>query len=173
MALIVRDKYGIVEFNHLASQRTGQIHAQLPATSTEFSGADEMVENGMLLVYDRVGGEILKPTDITTDIVLLHKSAEKEYNEQTPGLKNFALAPDSKVYPRLYRLEENDVYTTNCIDPSANVAAGDILVPSTTGVMTKATNQATGDDARVQLRVIKLFTVPDGQAAVKVEVIKA
>ena len=172
MSLITKDGYGQVEFNHVAAQRTGQIYAQLPTTATEFNGASEMVENGMLLTYDRVAGEVKKPSAVT-DYVYLHKSAEKEYNQLNPGLKTFALAPASNVLPRLYKLNIGDTYTTNMIDETADVVAGDILVPATTGIMTKATDQGTGDDAKVQLRIEKITTMPDAQAAVKVEVVLA
>ena len=44
MALITREGYGQVEFNHVSSQRTGEIYAQLPALSADFNGVGPTVD---------------------------------------------------------------------------------------------------------------------------------
>ncbi len=172
--------YGVVEMNHVASVKTGQIYAQLPLDgTTDFASAP--AENGMLLVYDEITGVVRKP-DAITEYVYLHKSVEKMYSSETVGLKEFALAK-ATTYPRLYKLNVGDTFTTTAFSYAdstyANVAAIQAAITtsvvygicSTTGDI--AIVATAGGTELVVLKAIKTTTLPDGTTGIKFRVVKA
>jgi len=172
--------YGVVELNHVAAVKTGQIYAQLPLDgTTDFASAP--AENGMLLVYDLIAGKVRKP-DAITEYVYLHKSVEKEYNQTDLGLEKFAVAKDT-VYPRLYKLEVGDTFTTTAFSYSdatyANVAAIQAAINASTvyGICSTSGDIAivatTGGTEVVVLKAITTTTLPNGDTGIKFQVIKA
>ena len=76
-----------------------------------------------------------------------------------------------KLVPRVFRLYVGDIYTTNCVKDGDSYAVGDKLAPGATGLLEKKT-AITADDTLV-CKVVKETTLPDGQAAVKLQVIRA
>lgn len=169
MAKLVKVGYGQVEPNHLSAQRNGQIYAQLPAAT-----AFDVVENGMFLKYDMVAGE-MNTTGLGEDMLVY--SEIKLYDKNRQGYKNFALlkteSGEGKIYPRLFKTNVGDIFTTNLVDVTAAVGSrvGKKLFV-TSGVLTELTGatltaaEATNDQYWV---IVKETTMPDGQVAMKVQ----
>lgn len=83
------DGYGQIELNNVAFRRDGRIEAQCALDPTNF--ASTPAENGMLLAVDKANGVIKLPTATETLPIALHYSTEHLYDERTPGLNNFKL----------------------------------------------------------------------------------
>lgn len=168
------DGYGQLELNQVAFRRDGRIEAQC-----KLAAGIDFVENGMLLAVDNVSRTIKMPAADGTDLIALNYTTEHMYDERTPGLKNFKLEKNSFL-PRLGYLAKGDKFTTNCISASDDTTVeglkdaikqgliygcesvdGSIFCGSKTDVAGKA----------VCLKAIQATTMPDGQFAVKFQVI--
>ena len=185
MARLTIDGYGQIELNRVSFPITGRVIADLPLDAG-FNAATP-AENGMILAYDYAAGKVTLPTaeQITNGgaSYALHFTAEKEYDPQLPGLKNFKLVAGN-FYPRLGILSVGDRFTTNTIDVGrftndatakaalANCATTAVYgIPGTTGAITLSATLA-GKEA-VVLKAIKATTMPDTTYGVKFEVVKA
>ena len=162
MANITRIGYGQVEPNHLSAQRTGQIYAQLPA-----DGID-MLENGQFVKYDYASGKVNFTGEGEWMLVL---NEVKLYDERET-YKDFVMKKGNYVgevmVPRVFKTNVGDIYTTNMVDSKINMVEGTTkLAPNATGVLTTA-----GDNAEMIWKVVKVYTLADGQAAVKLQRIK-
>ena len=162
MAKITRIGYGQVEPNHLSAQRTGQIYAQLPAVSTI-----KVLENGQFVKYDYENNVVNYDGDGEFMLVL---NEVKLYDERET-YKDFAMKVENYVggvmVPRVFKTNVGDIYTTNMIDSAIDVEVGTELAPNATGVLTTA-----ADSAEMIWKVVKVYTMADGQAAVKLQRIK-
>lgn len=163
MAKITRIGYGQVEPNHLSAQRTGQIYAQLPAEASI-----EVLENGQFVKYDYASGEVNFDGEGEFMLVL---NEVKLYDERET-YKDFAMKKANYVggviVPRVFKTNVGDIYTTNMVDSEIDMVAGTTeLAPGTDGVLTTA-----GDSAEMIWKVVKVYTMADGQAAVKLQRIK-
>lgn len=161
MAKIVKKGYGQVEPNHLSAQRTGQIYAQLPAAASF-----DLVENGMFLKYDLAAGE-MNTTGAGEDMLVY--SEIKLYDKNRQGYKDFALlkedAVGGKIYPRLFKTNVGDIFTTNLADvTSAKGARVGKKFTITSGILTETATPAAGAQVWV---AVKETTMPDGQEAIK------
>ena len=155
--------YGQVEPNHLSAQRTGQIYAQLPAASTI-----KVLENGEFVKYDYENGEVNKTGDGEWMLVF---NEVKLYDGYRETYKDFALKGD-EIYPRVFKTNVGDIYTTNMVEKAStlpettgltDLEVGDSMGISSNGYLTK---NASGD---IQFKVVKVYTLADGQEAVKVQ----
>lgn len=72
------------------------------------------------------------------------------------------------MYPRVFRLTRGDLYTTNCV-ADGTYKVGDTLTPGNDGILAAGT----GTNGKPTLQVVKEYTLPDGQPAVKLQVISA
>ena len=177
---LVISGYGQVELNNVAFRRDGRIEAQCAPNATDF--ANIPVENGMLLAVDDANRCVKLPVDGSLPIALVY-STEHMYDERTPGLKNFKLNGSDDFFPRLGYLSVGDKFTTNCIgyndteftnDDALITALGNIgTTPvyggeSANGVIVLS---ATKPTAKVVMKVVKFYTMPDGQKGVKLQVI--
>ena len=163
MALKV--KYGQVEPNHLSAQRTGQIYAQLPAAADI-----EMLENGQFVKYDYAKGEVNFDGEGEFMLVL---NEVKLYDERL-SYADFRMEKGNCVggvmVPRVFKTNVGDIYTTNNI--SDTIADEDIavelkLTPGADGIL----KEATGSEEMIW-KVVKVYTLADGKAAVKLQRIK-
>ena len=158
-----RDGYGQVEPNHLSAPRDGRVYAQLPA-------ADDItiLENGQFVKYDYAAGEV--NFDGAGAWMLVYNE-EKLYDERHQMHKDWAQkvedSYDGKIYPRVFGIVAGDIFTTNTFKDNETLAVGDDVTPGTDGFLTE------GDDGDVVFRVVKEYTLPDGQPAVKLQCIKA
>lgn len=163
MALKV--KYGQVEPNHLSAQRTGQIYAQLPAKSTI-----EYLENGQFVKYDYAKGEVNFDGEGEFMLVL---NEVKLYDERL-SYADFRMEKGNCVggvmVPRVFKTNVGDIYTTNNISDEIEdeeIAVELKLTPGANGILVKAT----GNEEMIW-KVVKVYTLADGKAAVKLQRIK-
>ena len=173
MAKIERIGFGQVEPNHLSAQGNRQIYAQLPLDNDI-----EILENGQFMKYDYANGKVGLTGDVAEYFLVLNEV--KVYDERD-SYKDFAMIKSNyvggEIYPRLFKTNVGDIYTTNCIglgntDKNASVTynedleSGDKLkVNTSTGYLVKDNSVSTG----MIWQVIKVYTMPDGQPAVKLQ----
>ena len=173
MADFKRIGFGQVEPNHLSAQRNGQIYAQLPLDSSI-----NILENGQFMKYDYENNEVNLTGDGEYMLVL---NEVKVYDERD-SYKDFAMIKknyvDGEIYPRLFKTNVGDIYTTNCIGGANTskdatytytgneLAVGDKLkVNPSTGYLVKDNAVSTG----MIWQVVKVYTMPDGQPGVKIQ----
>lgn len=159
---IERIKFGVVEENHMSAARTGRIWGQLPAASDI-----TVLENGQFAKYDYANGEVNFTGDGAWCIVI---NEEKHYDEREKMHRDFALRVedfyDGKMYPRLKGLEIGDLFTTNTLT-TGDYTLGDKLCVGADGFL-KAGEAPAGEHS---FKVVKETVLPDGQPAVKIQVI--
>ena len=156
--------FGQVEPNHLSAKRTGQIYAQLPAAK-----GIEVLENGQFVKYDYANGEV----NLTGKGEWMLVFNEVKLYEDRQTYKDFALkaadAVDGEIVPRVLKTNVGDIYTTNMVVVDGNdemeYKEGDIFVPGEDGILAKKVSPAATD---MQWEVAKVYTLADGQAALKI-----
>ena len=168
---IKRVGFGQVEPNHLSAQGNRQIYAQLPLKSDI-----NILENGQFMKYDYANNEVNLTGDGEYMLVL---NEVKVYDERET-YKDFAMIKKNyvggEIYPRLFKTNVGDIYTTNCVGGAnssktavyagINLSVEDKLVVDTsTGYLVKDNSASTG----MIWQVIKVYTMPDGQPAVKIQ----
>lgn len=189
---IKRVGFGQVEPNHLSAQRTAQIYAQLPAKDDI-----SILENGQYVKYDYAEGVV----DFTgagewmmvfNEVKLYDDRWRESYKDfamikenYTPGsdITHEGIGPfKGQMTPRVIKTNVGDIYTTNAVGAGntsgkaeyagIDLEVGDSLVVNATNGFL---NKATADDVRTAdmvWQVVKVYTMPDGQPAVKVMRIK-
>lgn len=159
-----RDGYGQVEPNHLSAPRDGRVYAQLPAAENI-----TILENGQFVKYDYAAGEVNFDGDGAWMLVY---NEEKLYDERHQMHKDWAQkvedSYDGKIYPRVFGVVAGDIFTTNTFADNTVLKVGDDVTPSSTNGFL-----AVGSEGDVVFRVVKEYTLPDGQPAVKLQCIKA
>lgn len=80
-----------------------------------------------------------------------------------PGM----MPTNTTMVPRVFKTNVGDIYTTNCV-AETTLALGALLTPGDDGYLT--TTGASGAD--MQWQVVKLYTLPDRQKAVKLMRVK-
>lgn len=181
--------YGQVEGNHLSAQRTGQIYAQLPAKNDI-----NLLENGQFVKYNYADGVVDFEGEgewmlVYNEVKLYDAPWRESYKDfamikdnYTPGsdtITHDGLGPfKGQMTPRLFKTNIGDIFTTNCLEKAntsgkaevtlTDLAVGDVVAPTkTNGYLKKSDSGATTDDTVMKWQVVKLTTMPDGQAAVK------
>lgn len=81
MALLSKSGYGQVEPNHLGSQRTGQIYAQLPVELETLAdiATPGIIQNGMFLDYDYAKNAVVAPSVGGSKITMLVMNEIRTY----------------------------------------------------------------------------------------------
>ena len=181
--------YGQVEPNHLSAQRTGQIYAQLPAKSDI-----NLLENGQFVKYNYADGVVDFEGEgewmlVLNEVKLYDAPWRESYKDfamikdnYTPGsdsITHDGLGPfKGQMVPRLFKTNIGDIFTTNCLEKAntsgkaeidlTDLTVGDVVAPTkTNGYLKKSDSGTTTDDTVMKWQVVKLTTMPDGQAAVK------
>lgn len=181
--------FGQVEANHLSAQRTGQIYAQLPAKSDI-----NLLENGQFVKYNYADGVVDFEGEgewmlVLNEVKLYDAPWRESYKDfamikdnYTPGsdtISHDGLGPfKGQMVPRLFKTNIGDIFTTNCLEKAntsgkaevtlTDLVVGDIVAPTkTNGYLKKSDSGTTTDDTVMKWQVVKLTTMPDGQAAVK------
>jgi hypothetical protein len=178
---LVIDGFGQLELNQVAFPRDGRIEAQCALDDTDF--ADVPAENGMLLAVDRVNRKIKFATDASMPIALNY-TTEHMYDERARGLKNFKLERGTFL-PRMGYLSVGELFTTNCIafddeefaDNEAVEAAVEAIkttpiyggISANGAIKVSATKPSVGP----VLLAVEDTTMPDGQFAIKFQVLNA
>lgn len=160
---IAREGYCQVEPNHLSAPRNGQVYAQLPANEDI-----TQLEQGMYVHYDYAAGEVNFNGEGPLMMVF---NEEKLYDERHQMHKDFAQlkedAYNGVITPRVFKMSVGDIYTTNALVKGAYEVGQDLCVDTTTGLL-KQGDASLGEPA---LKIVAETTMPDGQPAVKVQVI--
>ena len=181
--------YGQVEPNHLSAQRTGQIYAQLPAKNDI-----NLLENGQFVKYNYADGVVDFEGEgewmlVLNEVKLYDAPWRESYKDfamikdnYTPGsdsITHDGLGPfKGQMVPRLFKTNIGDIFTTNCLEKAntsgkaevtlTDLTVGDVVAPTkTNGYLKKNDSGVTTDDTVMKWQVVKLTTMPDGQAAVK------
>ena len=181
--------YGQVEPNHLSAQRTGQIYAQLPAKNDI-----NLLENGQFVKYNYADGVVDFEGEgewmlVLNEVKLYDAPWRESYKDfamikdnYTPGsdtISHDGLGPfKGQMVPRLFKTNIGDIFTTNCLEKAntsgkaevtlTDLVVGDVVAPTkTNGYLKKSDSGTTTDDTVMKWQVVKLTTMPDGQAAVK------
>lgn len=181
--------FGQVEGNHLSAQRTGQIYAQLPAKSDI-----NLLENGQFVKYNYADGVVDFEGEgewmlVYNEVKLYDAPWRESYKDfamikdnYTPGsdsITHDGLGPfKGQMTPRLFKTNIGDIFTTNCLEKAntsgkaevtlTDLTVGDVVAPTkTNGYLKKSDSGTTTDDTVMKWQVVKLTTMPDGQAAVK------
>lgn len=181
--------FGQVEANHLSAQRTGQIYAQLPAKNDI-----NLLENGQFVKYNYADGVVDFEGEgewmlVYNEVKLYDAPWRESYKDfamikdnYTPGsdsITHDGLGPfKGQMVPRLFKTNIGDIFTTNCLEKAntsgkaevtlTDLTVGDIVAPTkTNGYLKKSDSGTTTDDTVMKWQVVKLTTMPDGQAAVK------
>ena len=184
MARMTISGYGQVELNNVAFRRDGRIEAQCALDAEDF--ADVPAENGMLLAVDRVNRAVKFPTSANAAAmpIALNYSAEHMYDERANSLKDFKLERGSFL-PRLGYLSAGELFTSNtiCYDDS-DFADDDAVIAAAEGLATTAMYGGISDNGAIKvakaapeagpvLKVVEKTTMPDGQFALKFQVLEA
>lgn len=177
--------FGQVEPNHLSAQRTSQIYAQLPANKDI-----SVLENGQYVKYDYASGEVNFTGEgewmmVFNEVKLYDDRWRETYKDFAMRKENYTEGSDTiahggvgplkgQMVPRVIKTNIGDIYTTNCLEKAntdgkskitmADVAVGDKLAPNAQGYLAK-TEETTG----MLWKVVKVYTMADGQAAVKLQ----
>lgn len=181
--------FGQVEGNHLSAQRTGQIYAQLPAKNDI-----NLLENGQFVKYNYADGVVDFEGEgewmlVYNEVKLYDAPWRESYKDfamikdnYTPGsdsITHDGLGPfKGQMTPRLFKTNIGDIFTTNCLEKAntsgkaevtlTDLVVGDVVAPTkTNGYLKKSDSGTTTDDTVMKWQVVKLTTMPDGQAAVK------
>ena len=189
MANYTRTGFGQVEPNHLSAQRTAQIYAQLPAAADI-----EILENGQFVKYDYANNECNFTGEgewmmVFNEVKLYDDFWRESYKDfamkkenYTPGSNDIthnSLGPfKGQMVPRVIKTNVGDIYTTNCLfqGNTSGKAVVTETMPEVGNLMgpTEASNGFLVKDGNegVQFQVVKVYTMADGQPAVKLMRIK-
>lgn len=144
-------------------------------------------EVGMLLAVDKANNLIKLPTANEVLPIGLNYTTEYIYNSYIKGLKNFVMTQDiagGEYLPRIGYLKTGEKFTTNCLAYDDNEFANDDAVdaalaayktsPVYGGISTIGAIKlsATAPTVGPVLKVIKDYTMPDGQHGIMFQVIK-
>ena len=163
MALLVKEGFGQLEPNHLSAQRNGQIYAQLPCESSI-----GVLQNAQFVKYDYANGEV----NFTGAGEWMLVFNEVKLYDPRHSYKDFALQKKNcvggEMVPRVMKTMVGDIFTTNLVDLKDKGAAfdvGDKLVVGTTGILEYSATPGAG----MVWQVAKVYTMADGQPAVKIQ----
>ena len=195
VAMYVERGYGQVEPNHLSAQHNGQIYAQLPAAADI-----EVLENGQFVKYDYANNEVNFSGDgewmlVFNEVKLYdERLSAKDFamirvgenyvtsDLYTDGYENSntaAAITHADGYrmdgfaPRLFKTNIGDIMTTNMVKTGVDYEAGDLLAPKASGKNTLVleTVESAANEVMVWA-VVKVYTMPDGQAGLKLQRVK-
>jgi len=182
MARMIIDGFGQVELNNVAFRRDGRIEAQCALDTAAFD-SQTPCENGMILRVKKAEHVITTcDSSAANQLYALNYTSEHMYDERNPGLKNFYLksaAAGEDFYPRVGYLAAGDLFTTNCIDLGSYASVGAVVTALANGEV----YAAAGTEGAIVLnseapavgpimQVIKKTTMPDGQDAFQIQVLK-
>lgn len=158
---LITNGYGQLELNFAAFRRNGAIEAQC-----KMADNIEYLENGMLLVVDRVNRKVCYPGDAEGPIALNY-TTEHMYDERAKALKDFKLDKNSFL-PRLGYIGVADKFTTNTVvyDDAAELDTYKYGKPCTTEGY-KGYIELTNEKEGAYVEVLAVTEMPDGQPAVK------
>ncbi len=176
------EKYASLELNQVAFPKTGMVVSQIPLDESFTAAAP--CENGMWVLADKAAGVIKAAAAVTNTPIGIVYTAEKEYDTYHAGLKEFYKVGGE--YPRVGILGLGDTVTTNCLqyddtefatetalETALNAAATTpiyvILVANS--AVPKLTKTLPNGYAGIYGKVVKYYTVPNGEKGVKYQIV--
>lgn len=154
------DNFAQVEPNHLSAPRDGGVYAQLPADESI-----KVLEQGMIVKYDMAAGKVALTGNGIAAMVF---NEEKLYDERKQMHRDYAMQKsdfyDGVMTPRVFRLSEGDIFTTNAV-AAGTYNVGDKLCAGSDGFL------AVGENSTPVCQVVAETILPDGQPAVKLQVV--
>lgn len=154
------DNFAQVEPNHLSAPRDGGVYAQLPADESI-----KVLEQGMIVKYDMAAGKVALTGNGISAMVF---NEEKLYDERKQMHRDYAMQKsdfyDGVMTPRVFRLSEGDIFTTNAV-AAGTYNVGDKLCAGSDGFL------AVGESSNPVCQVVAETILPDGQPAVKLQVV--
>ena len=177
------EKYASLELNQVAFPKTGMVVSQTPLGDafTELAPC----ENGMWVVADKAAGAINPPAAVTDKQLGIVYTAEKEYDVSHYGLKTFGRKIKGD-YPRVGIFGLGDTVTTNCFQYDESVyttfealenalktaaAGGAAMYVIPTADSAVPTLSASKGSATTYGKVVKYYTVPNGEKGVKYQIV--
>lgn len=173
--------YATLELNQVAFPKTGMVVSQVPL-GDEFT-LDAPCENGMWVVADKARGFIGAPAAATDSPIGIVYTAEKEYDIMHYGLQTFG-RKTAGDYPRVGILGLGDTVTTNCLqydesdfaDEEALFAALNDIAnnPLYVGIEVGSAVPKlvkTAPASGIYAKVVKFYTVPNGERGVKYQIV--
>lgn len=188
------EQYASLELNQVAFPKTGMVVSQVPLGAAFTK--DAPCENGMWVVADKAVGAINAPAAATDKPIGIVYTTEKEYDMLHYGLKTFGrkIAGD---YPRVGIFGVGDTVTTNCFQyddsefeavatQGSEKTALEVLEEALTADLSLAANAlyvvpvagsavpkltATKPNSGIYGKVVKYYTVPNGEKAIKYQII--
>lgn len=165
MALLVKQGFGQLEPNHLSAQRNGQIYAQLPCDTSI-----EVLQNAQFVKYDYANGKV----NYTGEGEWMLVYNEVKLYDPRHSYKDFALQKKNcvggEMVPRVMKTMVGDIFTTNLVDNGSKGVAlavkDKLTVAESTGILTY---DATPEATDMVWQVVKVYTMADGQPAVKIQ----
>ena len=165
MALLVKQGFGQLEPNHLSAQRNGQIYAQLPCDTSI-----EVLQNAQFVKYDYANGKV----NYTGEGEWMLVYNEVKLYDPRHSYKDFALQKkncvDGEMVPRVMKTMVGDIFTTNLVDNGSKGSAlgvkDKLTVAESTGILTY---DASPEATDMVWQVVKVYTMADGQPAVKIQ----
>jgi hypothetical protein len=185
------EQYASLELNQVAFPKTGMVVSQTPL-GEDFT-KDAPCENGMWVVGDKAVGAINPPTAGTDKLIGIVYTTEKEYDIMHYGLKTFGrkVAGD---YPRVGLLGVGDTVTTNCLQYDTTNFADDAALdtalkaigttPLYVAIHAVGQNETvsaanavpeivkTIPQAGIYGKIVKYYTVPNGEKGVKYQIVR-
>ena len=186
------EEYATLELNQVAFPKTGMVISQTPLGAKFVEGGSGnygVCENGMWVVADKAKGVIDAPAAATDKPIGIVYTTEKEYDIFHYGLKKFGrkVAGD---YPRVGIFGLGDTVTTNCLqyDDTEFAAAGNktsdealyaaLEAIGTTPLYVVAVAgspvpkiTASKPQSGTYAKVVKYYTVPNGEKGVKYQIV--
>ena len=176
--------YASLELNQVAFPQTGMVVSQVPL-GTAFT-VSAPCENGMWVVADKAAGAINAPAAATDKPIGIVYTTEKEYDDRHYGLQYFRQVAGE--YPRVGILGLGDTVTTNCLQYDdtvfANFAAIKTYVEGGSTAHVIISSGSTFSKAIPQVvkalpngytgiygKVVKVYTMPNGEAGIKYQIV--
>ena len=164
MALLVKEGFGQLEPNHLSAQRNGQIYAQLPCESSI-----EVLQNAQFVKYDYAKGKV----DYTGEGEWMLVYNEVKLYDPRHSYKDFALQKKNcvggEMVPRVMKTMVGDIFTTNLVDAKGKSGALAVKDKLVVGADTGILEYSAAPGAGMVWQVVKVYTMADGQPAVKIQ----
>ena len=187
------EQYATLELNQVAFPKTGMVVSQTPLGSAFTK--DAPCENGMWVVADKAAGAINPPAANAANIPMgIVYTAEKEYDIFHYGLKTFGRKIEGD-YPRVGILGVNDTVTTNCLqyddETDFPATSGDdaktsdevlfaalekidtnplYVVPVNGSAVPKIAKSI--PNTGIYAKIVKFYTVPNGEKGVKYQIMR-
>ena len=197
MAKMKRTGFGQVEPNHLSAQRTAQIYAQLPAAASI-----DILENGQFVKYDyahvdeqgkhapecnfegagewmMVFNEVKLYDDFWRESYKDFAMKKENYTPGSDDITHNSLGPlKGQMVPRVIKINVGDIWTTNALQGPNTSGKAVVDTLEKEELLGKSLKVGTngflqiGNDDDFEVQVVKVYTMADGQEAVKVMRIK-